>query len=222
MSENTVITLAYCTLFSTLIPIIFGVVKWNKLSIAFKAFIGCYSIYFILFALSFYLPKIDITSNIIPSLSDIHSTITYSSFIYFSTTDTKFRKVVLIASSLIVFMGLIDLILKSILKSDINLHSNPIGNAFNILLIIVFLTKMFYKLRNVNLSKNTTFLVLIAILIPASYSFFYEAFSELLIKENVEIYIMLYGASFIIYTSRNFVFTYCILKSKNTSPFKNL
>ena len=33
MSEKTVITLTYCTLFSTLIPIIWGIAKWNKLSI---------------------------------------------------------------------------------------------------------------------------------------------------------------------------------------------
>lgn len=222
MSENTVITLAYCTFFSTLIPITWGIAKWNKLSIAFKVFIGCYSVYFILFALSFLLPKIKISTAIIPSLSDIHSTITYSSFIYFSTLDKKFRKIVFVTSSIVVLIGVVDLILKFVIKSEITIHANPIGNIFNITLITVFITRIFSKLRNINLSKNTTFLMLISILIPASYSFLYEAFSELLINENVNMYIILYGISFLIYAVRNLVFTYCIFSVKNNLSFKDL
>jgi hypothetical protein len=213
-------TLAYCSLFSTLIPVMVGIINWRKLMIAFKVFIGFYTVYFALFAATFILGETG--NDLISKLSDINATFTYSSLMYFSISNKQFKKIIFLSSMTVILIGVINIILKFVIKSDLLFHSNPIGNIFNITLITIFLTRMFFKLRNINLSKNTIFIILISILIPASYSFLYEAFSEILISENVKVYIILYGTSFIIYTLRNFVFAYCILNSKNILPFKNL
>ena len=194
--------------FLILIPIILGVLSWQKKPLLIRFFVIYFILYFMIFLCSMKLRLGEYQGifNIVIAFIDC---IFFLTLYYFNSE--KF-KIIYFWSGIVVCLGLIIDYTLNFRNGNGSFLSLTLKNIFMLILSLVTLIEWFPKVKIKSLYTAPIFIISITKLVLVSYSVLFEALRPLLTKDYLNVFLIMYVCDLLFHGFGNLTYSFAIYK----------
>jgi hypothetical protein len=191
MSDLSLRILANLSLYSIIIPIVFGLVTWKQQDFSMKILVLGFGLYFFIFLCSVFI-SLQFPKGFFSYLSTFSDCIFFSVFYYCSLKDVVLKKYILASLAFVSIFLVLDYTL-IYLNGNHAQYSFLAKNIFLLALSFIVITKLMLQISIQSLARN--FLVWIALTksILIGYSLIYELLEDRFFKDYLRVYIVMYA-----------------------------
>lgn len=190
------------------IPIILGVLSWQKKPSLIRFFVIYFILYFITFLCSMKL-KLGEHQGIFSVAIAFFDCVFFSTLYYFNSE--KFKKLYLV-NCLVVCLGLIIDYALNFRNGNSSFLSLTLKNISMLILSLLILIEWFPKIKLKSLYSDPIFIISITKLTLVSYSILFEALRPFLTPDYLNIYLIMYLCDLLFHGLGNLTYSFAIYK----------
>jgi hypothetical protein len=208
MSDLYLKLLLHVSNFIILIPIILGVLSWQKKPYIIRFFVIYFILYFVIFLCSMKL-RLGAYQSIFNVIIAFIDCIVFLTLYYFNSE--RYKRLFLV-SCIVVCLGLIIDYTLNFGNGNSSFLSLTFKNVVMLALSLLILVEWFSKVKINTLYSVPIFIISITKLILVCYSMLFDAIRPLLVKEYLNIFLIMYTCDLLFHGIGNLTYAFAIYK----------